>query len=167
MHEGLEPTVARPVGIAQSEAVSTILVEMELHRHTGFEPGLDNPKFSLEEKVVARDNREHRWSILRHLNRIHASVDWCDKGKFHGLGVEGAMHGEPGSGRESHHPDAIHIHSPFIGPIQNHGVGGFGIGELVGQVPVRTLRAWSGFGFGCAFPCFGEPAVHLVLKFLQ
>src|SRR5688572_14094035 len=94
MHKGIEPAIAGSVRISQTEAVAAILVKVKLDRPARFEPGLDNTKLTAEKKIIAGDHIEHGWSILRYLDRAHATIDRTDKIQFHGLGVKRGVHRE-------------------------------------------------------------------------
>ena len=134
------------IRIAHAEAVTAMLVEVKLDRPARIEPRLNQPELPAEKKIVGRDRHEHRRRILRHVDRPHAAVDGRDEGKLHGLRTERAVHRQARAGRETHHPDARRIDAPLRGVLQDQGVGGLGILELVGEVGRGPRRRRGGRG---------------------
>lgn len=87
MHKSIEPTIARPVGIAQSEAVSAVLVQVELDGLACFVPRINDTKLPLEEKIIRGYHVEHGRSVGWYFHRTHAAIDGTDKSQVHRFGV--------------------------------------------------------------------------------
>src|SRR4051812_43753249 len=74
VHEGIEPLITCPIGIAKAKAVSAVLIKMKLYWPPSFEPRFNHTELAAEKEVIGGYDVKHWWSVLWHVDRPHASV---------------------------------------------------------------------------------------------